>query len=159
MSSIQPPFALPQYPAILYYDYILTFSIEIERFWTRLSWASCFFFMNRYLVLLGHIPTIWQYFWSSSDIAYNQRVSNRRLFFRAYHVEVPENIFELHRCKLGIIGTAMFEDVHLFGQRLLPDAIPFLLITNTFLLSFKQLQVVSHCLNQSSQIITLTLWS
>ncbi|GLB40565.1 hypothetical protein LshimejAT787_0804360 [Lyophyllum shimeji] len=52
---------------ILYYDYALTFSMEVERFWcTRsLSWASAFFYLNRYLVLFGHIPVMVQYYWDT----------------------------------------------------------------------------------------------
>jgi hypothetical protein len=43
---------------VLYYDYVLTFSTEVERFWTqqKFSWASLFFYLNRYVSLLGHLP-------------------------------------------------------------------------------------------------------
>jgi hypothetical protein len=51
---------------ILYYEYALTFSMEVERFWPqRFSWASCFFYLNRYLSLLGHIPVTMEYFLQS----------------------------------------------------------------------------------------------
>ncbi|KZP23492.1 hypothetical protein FIBSPDRAFT_952013 [Athelia psychrophila] len=47
---------------ILYYDYSLTFADEVERFWNRnnFTWTSLFFFINRYLVLLGNIPVLCQ---------------------------------------------------------------------------------------------------
>ncbi|KAF9036156.1 hypothetical protein BJ165DRAFT_617819 [Panaeolus papilionaceus] len=56
--------------AILYYDYLLTFSCEYERFWKpgRHTWASTFFYLNRYLTLLGHGPIIVQYFWTPSGL-------------------------------------------------------------------------------------------
>jgi len=47
---------------ILYYDYVLTVQIEIERYWNPqcLTWASALFFVNRYGALLGHIPVIYE---------------------------------------------------------------------------------------------------
>jgi len=55
---------------ILYYDYILTLLDEIDRYWPprRLSWASSFFYLNRYLVLLGHCPIALAFFWSSTSV-------------------------------------------------------------------------------------------
>ena len=55
--------------AILVYDYCLTFIAEVERFWVvrRLSWSLGFFYLNRYLTLLGYIPIILQSFWSTSN--------------------------------------------------------------------------------------------
>ncbi|KAF9003226.1 hypothetical protein BDQ17DRAFT_1355765 [Cyathus striatus] len=52
---------------ILFYDYFLTLSEEVERFWKtkRTNWASTFFYLNRYLSLLGHIPIAFQIFWES----------------------------------------------------------------------------------------------
>jgi len=54
---------------ILYYDYFLTFPWEVERVWktSGLNWATGFFYFNRYLCLLGHIPVIIEYFWSTSS--------------------------------------------------------------------------------------------
>jgi len=45
---------------MLYYDYFLTLPMEIERFWPQrtFSWALFFFYLNRYLALLGQIPFI-----------------------------------------------------------------------------------------------------
>ena len=50
--------------AVLTYEYFLTLSIEIERFWSakRLTWAIFFFFFNRYFTLLGHIPLMVEHF-------------------------------------------------------------------------------------------------
>jgi hypothetical protein len=50
--------------AILYYEYALTTGMEYERFWSRdFSWASFFFYINRYLALFGQVPIIALYFW------------------------------------------------------------------------------------------------
>ncbi|KIM74120.1 hypothetical protein PILCRDRAFT_14678 [Piloderma croceum F 1598] len=50
---------------ILYYDHALTLPMEIQRFWIRgFTWATLFFFINRYLAFLGHIPVIMEVFWN-----------------------------------------------------------------------------------------------
>ncbi|KZP03550.1 hypothetical protein FIBSPDRAFT_968891 [Athelia psychrophila] len=56
---------------ILYYDYSLTFADEVERFWNRnnFTWTSLFFFINRYLVLLGNIPVLFAASWDPSNIS------------------------------------------------------------------------------------------
>ncbi|KAI0831457.1 hypothetical protein BC628DRAFT_1415955 [Trametes gibbosa] len=48
----------------LYYDYLLTFSDEVEYFWksANLSIISVLFVVNRYLGLLGPLPLILEYF-------------------------------------------------------------------------------------------------
>ena len=55
--------------AVLLYDYCLTFIAEVERCWVarRLSWSLGFFYLNRYLTLLGYIPIMLEYFWSTSN--------------------------------------------------------------------------------------------
>lgn len=61
---------------ILYYDHALTLPMEIQRFWMRgFTWATMFFFINRYLAFLGHIPVIIQVFWRTSDLSYKFTVS------------------------------------------------------------------------------------
>ena len=46
---------------LLYYDYLLTLSNEVDRLWHRRphSWASIVFFANRYIALLGHVPFVY----------------------------------------------------------------------------------------------------
>lgn len=52
--------------SILYYDYALTFGLEVSRFWVHrgFSWAAFFFYLNRYLGIFGHIPVAVEYFWT-----------------------------------------------------------------------------------------------
>ncbi|PPQ78264.1 hypothetical protein CVT25_011723 [Psilocybe cyanescens] len=54
---------------LLVLEYCDTFVQEVERFWKvgSLSWASGFFYLNRYMVLFGHIPVLIEYFWSTSN--------------------------------------------------------------------------------------------
>ncbi|TCD60507.1 hypothetical protein EIP91_009953 [Steccherinum ochraceum] len=51
---------------VLYWDYLLTLPDEIKLYWQGkqkiLSWAPVFFFVNRYLALLGHIPVMIEFF-------------------------------------------------------------------------------------------------
>ena len=55
--------------AILLYDYCLTFIAEVERCWLarRLNLSLGFFYLNRYLTLLGYIPIMLDYFWLTSS--------------------------------------------------------------------------------------------
>lgn len=50
---------------ILYYDYFLTLSMEIDNFWKaqhKVSWTSVLFILNRYLAVAGQIPIAFEYF-------------------------------------------------------------------------------------------------
>lgn len=45
-------------PAILFYDYIVTFTSEVQLFWrprNKITLPSILFFLTRYLTLFGHI--------------------------------------------------------------------------------------------------------
>jgi hypothetical protein len=49
--------------ALLYYDYALTFDLELRLFWSQHSfkqWGSILFFLNRYFGVIGHVPFILQ---------------------------------------------------------------------------------------------------
>ncbi|KAH9887022.1 hypothetical protein C8Q73DRAFT_795045 [Cubamyces lactineus] len=48
---------------ILWYDFVLTLPLEVERYWKGgRSWASVFFFLNRYMSVLSHIPVVVEFF-------------------------------------------------------------------------------------------------
>lgn len=49
---------------VLFYDYALTFSLEVDLFWTksRLTWPSFFFLLSRYSALIIHIPIAVEFF-------------------------------------------------------------------------------------------------
>ncbi|KAI6118645.1 hypothetical protein EV401DRAFT_1966131 [Pisolithus croceorrhizus] len=62
---------------LLFYDYTLTFSREIELFWKRprRSWPFVLFIANRYLIILSHVPSSIYMFWSPGvDSSYSVRV-------------------------------------------------------------------------------------
>lgn len=49
------------FSVILYYDYILTFTREVESFWphrNRVGFVSSIYFLNRYVAIFGHIPMV-----------------------------------------------------------------------------------------------------
>lgn len=51
--------------ALVLYDYTLTFSAELDRFWSPLQmrqWGTFIFIVNRYVGLLGHVPIVYSYF-------------------------------------------------------------------------------------------------
>lgn len=75
--------------AILYYDYILTFSSEVHLFWSRpcRNLPSFFFFLSRYSALLLHIPITLEFFYP----AFSYRVSCQR----AHYHPPPTSVFFL----------------------------------------------------------------
>ncbi|KDQ60376.1 hypothetical protein JAAARDRAFT_32772 [Jaapia argillacea MUCL 33604] len=68
---------------VLYYDFILTFPSEIERFWSGgFSWAALLFFINRYLSMLGHVPVILQTFWQTN----NENCMTLQIYHQIYSI-------------------------------------------------------------------------
>ncbi|KAF9649622.1 hypothetical protein BDM02DRAFT_3113443 [Thelephora ganbajun] len=49
--------------ALLIYDYVLTFSMEVERFWIShpVSAITTLYFVDRYVGLLGYLPILYQF--------------------------------------------------------------------------------------------------
>ncbi|KAI0772475.1 hypothetical protein BD413DRAFT_474668 [Trametes elegans] len=48
---------------VLWFDFVLTIPLEVGRYWTGgLSWASTFYFLNRYMSVLSHIPVVVEFF-------------------------------------------------------------------------------------------------
>jgi hypothetical protein len=64
---------------LLYYDYLLTLSDEVDRFWHRgpHSWASIIFFANRYIALLGHLPFVWSVYADPCKVGNIQPILNK----------------------------------------------------------------------------------
>jgi len=74
---------LTAFLVILYYDYALTFSREVEFFWpheNRVGWISSLFFLNRYVAIFGHIPIVLRLI-PGSDSLFRVRVSLTLLAF------------------------------------------------------------------------------
>ncbi|SJL11461.1 uncharacterized protein ARMOST_14865 [Armillaria ostoyae] len=71
--------------SILYYDYALTFGLEVSRFWVHrgFSWAAFFFYLNRYLGIFGHVPVVVEYFWTG----YPSNKAQRRVKFRCLKLQ------------------------------------------------------------------------
>jgi len=67
---------------VLVYEYLLTLQREVSGFWgTRLTWASFFFYVNRYSPLFGNLPILIQYYSTTTD---PDKLPLCRVF-RAYH--------------------------------------------------------------------------
>ena len=76
---------------ILYWDFLVTFSLEVERYWGRqftFSWVTLCFFGCRYLALLGNIPVLYA-------VAQSFNNDSVRGFVRA---SVPRLTFIVCRC-------------------------------------------------------------
>jgi hypothetical protein len=67
-------------PGLLYYDYALTFGWEVSRYWGLTATApNVLFFLNRYGMLLGTVPVVFQYFWTTESTPYKLSVSRKTL--------------------------------------------------------------------------------
>ena len=79
---------------ILYYDYALTFSREVEFFWAhenRTGWVSSLYFLNRYVAIFGYIPVVFRLL-PGSDSLFRVRVLLTLLTFsRSYLVTLSRN--------------------------------------------------------------------
>ncbi|KAJ7269090.1 hypothetical protein C8J57DRAFT_1181211 [Mycena rebaudengoi] len=79
---------------LLFYDYFLTFEWEVSRYWARLnlSWATILFFLNRYGTLLGNIPVVIQYFWTTPSTPEKTAVCILLESYHAYFILVIQII-------------------------------------------------------------------
>ncbi|EMD39234.1 hypothetical protein CERSUDRAFT_72420 [Gelatoporia subvermispora B] len=67
--------------AILYYDYCITFNVEIDNFWRgfTLTWVSLFFVVNRYFSLLIVVPVLVELFGYIPEAVMRALVSTARI--------------------------------------------------------------------------------
>jgi len=75
---------------ILVHEYSLTFTLEVERFWSKnkATWPVFLFFLNRYLVVLGSVPIIVHDFWHSTSRKKPEICRDLRSFHEYYVVVV-----------------------------------------------------------------------
>lgn len=62
----------------------------------RFTWASLFFFVNRYLALFGHIPVMLEYFWRIDDQDLKQKA--RSFGYHCKVMEVNRIILDVRTC-------------------------------------------------------------
>ncbi|KAI0752176.1 hypothetical protein C8Q74DRAFT_1222531 [Fomes fomentarius] len=109
---------------ILYYDWVLTLSAEVDRFWKRrLSWVSFGYYLNRGLALLGHIPVIYEfYFWHIRSLTQHrsQTCSKLQMYHQILSGVMPvvvgalqiARVYALYessqRVLIGLVGMAVW---------------------------------------------------
>lgn len=92
--------------SILLYDYFLTAVAEVESCWVaQLSWGLGFFYLNRYLVVFGHVPIMLEFFWSTSY--HNKSEICRRL--QSFHQYLAIAIQVVVACMLIMRMYALYE--------------------------------------------------
>ncbi|KAI0742660.1 hypothetical protein C8Q80DRAFT_920673 [Daedaleopsis nitida] len=75
--------------SILFYDYVLTLDLEIQRFWNRRFTLVTFgFYLNRYLALFGNVPAIFEFYWPHAQSMLNA-------------ADVPSNVCRYHTSDCG----------------------------------------------------------
>ncbi|KAI0370915.1 hypothetical protein BV20DRAFT_943114, partial [Pilatotrama ljubarskyi] len=83
---------------VLWYDFVLTIPSEVERYWKGgRSWASIFYFLNRYMSVLSHIPVVVEFFEPSKTP--NLILSNRCRKLQLYH----QILAALTQCIVGVL--------------------------------------------------------
>ncbi|KAJ6576034.1 hypothetical protein DFH09DRAFT_1150244 [Mycena vulgaris] len=76
---------------LLFYDYFLTLEWEVSRYWgTPFTWPNFLFFANRYGTLLGNIPVVIQYFWSSKSTPRKIEICRRLESYHQYFIIVTQ---------------------------------------------------------------------
>ncbi|KAK0219841.1 hypothetical protein IW262DRAFT_1460958 [Armillaria fumosa] len=115
--------------SILYYDYALTFGLEVSRFWIHrgFSWAAFLFYLNRYLGIFGHIPVAVEYFWTgypSNKAQWQRSYPQMMLIMRTYALyDRSRKILIVQICvTLTAIGLGAYSVVS--GKKSSPDETP-----------------------------------
>ncbi|KAJ3748588.1 hypothetical protein DFH05DRAFT_1473272 [Lentinula detonsa] len=109
---------------ILVYDYILTFDIEIERFWKHNTkrLAPILFFINRYLTLFGNLVLVIFFFWPEPILRHHNGRESMDFFAQGLVFAVQFNISVLFFLRVdaiyggsrriaGIFGLVLFATV------------------------------------------------
>ncbi|KAI1786014.1 hypothetical protein LXA43DRAFT_1099613 [Ganoderma leucocontextum] len=56
--------------ALIVYEYLITFAVEVELFWRKdVNGASILFFLNRYVVLFYNLSILW-FWWPFTESTY-----------------------------------------------------------------------------------------
>ncbi|KAJ6614760.1 hypothetical protein B0H10DRAFT_2043970 [Mycena sp. CBHHK59/15] len=72
---------------ILFYDYLLTIDQEVSWYWgTQMTWATLLFYLNRYGSLVGSIPIVVEYFWTSGNANKIQICHNLQTYHQYYAI-------------------------------------------------------------------------
>ncbi|KAJ7624243.1 hypothetical protein DFH06DRAFT_1230052 [Mycena polygramma] len=68
---------------LLYYEFFITFGAEVSRFWGLPATAiNVLFFLNRYGMLFGTIPVVFQYFWTTESTPHKLVICG---YLHSYH--------------------------------------------------------------------------
>ncbi|KAF7339075.1 hypothetical protein MVEN_01983900 [Mycena venus] len=96
---------------LLFYDYFLTFEWEVSRYWARpnLSWATIFFFLNRYGMLLGNIPVVIQNFWTTPSTPEKSAMYGLRNFVAETERRLIQNLSMIVGVMLIMRTYALYE--------------------------------------------------
>ncbi|KAJ6589278.1 hypothetical protein B0H19DRAFT_1103488 [Mycena capillaripes] len=76
---------------MLFYDYFLTLSLEISRYWgPPLKFPAILFFANRYGTLLGNIPVVIQNFWTTESTPHKIMICQHLETYHQYFIIVTQ---------------------------------------------------------------------
>lgn len=102
------------HPALLYYDYMLTFGRERRLFWSQRrvkQWGPVLFFANRYCGVVGHVPVIIQMIPRPKSTAY--------LFCKPEYLYHEILVFVMQTI-IGCTSLRVADTFHVFRRLCLP---------------------------------------
>ncbi|KAF7353405.1 hypothetical protein MSAN_01529500 [Mycena sanguinolenta] len=71
--------------SLLCYEYFITIDLEVSRYWgLRRTAPNVLFFMNRYGMLCGTVPIVFQYFWTSPTLLTVDQVCESLHFYHEW---------------------------------------------------------------------------
>ncbi|KAJ6503857.1 hypothetical protein C8R45DRAFT_973944 [Mycena sanguinolenta] len=77
--------------SLLCYEYFITIELEVSRYWgLRPTVPNVLFFMNRYGMLFGTIPIVFQYFWTSPSTPHKLAVCDALHFYHEWFAVVSQ---------------------------------------------------------------------
>ncbi|KAJ7488295.1 hypothetical protein FB451DRAFT_1391242 [Mycena latifolia] len=122
---------------LLFYDYFLTLGWESARYWgVKMSWPTALFFANRYGMLLGNIPIVFETFWTTPSSP----------------TKTTTDVLWFYRCR-------RFSSYHQYLVIVIQIIVGVLLILRTYALYERNKRVLGLMVLVAIGIIAVGLWA
>ncbi|KAJ7362338.1 hypothetical protein DFH08DRAFT_840743 [Mycena albidolilacea] len=110
---------------LLYYEYFITLELEVSRFWgLRFNVPNVLFFANRYGMLLGTIPIVVQYFWTTEPTPHKHAICQTLHVYHEWFAVVTQTIigvmlilrtYALYERNKRVLGLMVFVSLGVIG--------------------------------------------
>ncbi|KAJ7882160.1 hypothetical protein B0H13DRAFT_2667432 [Mycena leptocephala] len=134
---------------LLIYEYFLTINVEVSRYWGLPATApNVLFFLNRYGMLCGTIPVIFQYFWTAESTPHKLAVSSQTLLL--FRIHIYANVLQI--CN-------KIHQYHEYFSVVMQIIIGIMLILRTYALYERSRRVLAFMVYISAGVIAVGAWS